>query len=151
MYDDVGRVEVDLVVRSDELSPDEIGRMLDIPAGYAHSKGDKIVSPMGNVVGTRLYNFWSFGSAMLTTSKDLNDHLQALFPILLPHVAVLHELAKLNGVFLSAVWESSRLDWGSGPIISPASCRGLASLGIELHFDIHCSLEHEEAPRTNGL
>lgn len=144
MYDDVGLVSADLVVRGKGKSPDIITRALGIAYDYAHSMGDPIMSARGIAVDTRKYNYWSYTSTALTTSKNLDDHLRALLALFTPLSDVIHELNVENEVFIVCHWESNRLVGGSGPLLAPETCADIGLLGVELHFDLYCSLEHSD-------
>ena len=142
MFYDVGRIKFGLVIRGKDQSPSEISRALGLRPGYTHCKGDDIVSVAGYVAGTRVQNVWVFDSEPLTDSKNLDDHARRVLDLVLRLAPVIKQLKAENEVYFSAKWESSRLDWGSGPTLSPQTCRDIALVGIELSFDIYCSLEH---------
>jgi hypothetical protein len=139
MYDDVGRVYAELCVSGTGRSPNDIGRILGVQHDYTHKRGDPIISAAGREVDSRKRNFWSFSTESLTTSKSLEDHLQALLEIFAPLAAAIRTLQELDEVFIICRWQSSRLVAGSGPILSADTCHGVSLLGTELHFDIYCS------------
>lgn len=145
MYDDVGRVSADLVITGVSDGPQDVSDALGLAPHFSCRKGDGILNPRGVAVGTRRYNHWSYGSSPSVVSKDVNEHVRALANVFLPRADVVKMLAKNNEVFCWIVWESSRLV-GGGPILSARSCSAIATLGIELHFDIYCLEEHAEAP-----
>lgn len=144
IYYDVGRLKFGLIVSGQDQSPAEISGALGIRPDYAHCKGDQIVNAAtGRIGGKRRSNIWVFDSESLTDSKNLDAHARLILEIVLPLTPAITELAARNEVYFSAKWESSRLDWGSGPTLSAATCRDIALVGIELSFDISCSLPHD--------
>ncbi|MDP9023987.1 MAG: DUF4279 domain-containing protein [Candidatus Eremiobacteraeota bacterium] len=142
MYYDVGRISFSLAICGKVQSPAEITRALGIRPDYTHLLGDEIVSGGGKTVGTRIRHVWVFDSTSLTNSKNLDEHARKVLDRVLPVADIVRQLKAQNDVLFVAKWESSRLDWGSGPELSPATCRDVAVVGIELNFDIYCSLEH---------
>ena len=150
MYDDVGRVSAALCANGTELSPEEVSAMLGIAPEYAHRVGQPILNASGKQVDTRKTNYWMYGTSALVKSKDLDEHLRALLTIFVPRADAVHELAKRSEVYVSAIWESAGLMWGAGPIISAASTRDIGVLGVEFHFDVYCSLEHEFSGSERG-
>lgn len=142
MYDEVGRVSADLVITGKEQSPAEISGEIGISHHFAYGIGDPTFNSLGKVVGVRRFNYWSYSSSALVNSKDLDEHLRALLAIFMPVARHVKDLQERNDVVIFAQWESSRLVGGSGPVISPRNCRDIGTLGVELHFDIYCLLEH---------
>jgi uncharacterized protein DUF4279 len=149
VYGFVGRLFAGLVMRGKVQSPDDISLLLGIEPHYAHRLGDPILSKSGKVVGERVFNYWSYSSSSSTNSKDLNDHLTSLLDAFLPLTSIIGNISKLSNVYIFASWESSRVIFGAGPIISSNTSRGIGSLGVELHFDIYCSLKHDHS-RAQG-
>ena len=143
MYDDVVRAFATLIVAGKQRSPDDVTRVLGLPSSYAHRVGDPIINPFGRQTGTRKSNVWHYSSEHSTQSKDLDDHLQALISVLSSRTPAIRALQSDSEVFINCTWESSRLFVGSGPTLLPSTCSGIGLLGVELTFDVYCSLEHE--------
>jgi hypothetical protein len=150
MYDDVGRVSADLVVNSIELSPAQITELLGIEPDYAHDMGTPIVNVHGKQVGVKRSNYWCFGSTDRVRSKDLDEHVRMVLAAFESRATVLRTLAERNEVYIWTLWESFGLILGTGPIISPAACRGIDAIGAELHFDIFCLREHDLSGPPHG-
>ncbi len=53
-------------------------------------------------------------------------------------------------MYIWTLWESLGLILGAGPVISPATCRGIDAIGAELHFDIFCLMEHDLSGPPQG-
>lgn len=143
MYDDVKRVYSELVINGTFASADEISRYLGIACEYSHSAGDPVLNTAGQVVGKRRFSHWVIGSSGLTDSKNLDVHLRSLLQLLMPVSNEIQALSQRHDAFLRAVYESTRLDFGSGPILSAAVFNDIGALGLDLHFDIYCALEHD--------
>jgi hypothetical protein len=144
IYYDVGRLKFGLIVSGQHQSPAEISLALGIQPDYAHCKGDQIINAATGRIGRkRRSNIWVYDSESLTDSKNLDDHARVILERVLPLTLAITKLAARNEIYFSAKWESSRLDWGSGPTLSAETCRDIALIGIELSFDIYCSLPHD--------
>lgn len=72
-------------------------------------------------------------------SKDINDHINALLALLLPHQKRLSQLMdQLNAEsYFDVLWTSSYLYAGTGPIISQKALRGMSDLRASIGFDIY--------------
>lgn len=150
MYDDVGRVSADLVINGKELAPAQITELVGLEPDYSHGMGTPIFDVHGTQAGTKKSNYWRYGSTDRLTSKDLDEHVQMILAVFEPRAAVLRTIAERSDVFVWTLWESFGLILGAGPIISPASCRGIATIGAELHFDIVCLREHDLSGPPQG-
>jgi len=132
----ITKVDVAFVLSHPELDPDRVTGTIGVNPSRSARRGDP------RVVGERSLSPWSEGwwrleSRAFTQSKYINDHFNAILPLLLPHCAAIGQLAEGHGeTFFGILWCSTYLYAGTGPLIDASSLKGVAALGAGMGFDI---------------
>lgn len=129
----IRRVKVGFVVSGEDLVPSEITDLLGVSPSHAANRGDPKINAAGNVFGSEPEGWWRIDSVPGVDSKDINNHLELLLGIVLPHAAALEE----HESFFDVLWESTYLYAGTGPVLSARACSGIGRLGAGLGFDIY--------------
>lgn len=137
----IGRVGVDFFVASPSLNPSEVTEALGIQPDKFARRGDERRNNTGGLLSPHEEGFWLLSSKGKVQgkleSKDIDEHLMFLLKLLLPHKEVILRFAEGGETSFSALWESSYLYAGTGPVISHECVAGIAQLGADIGFDIY--------------
>lgn len=135
----IGRVQVDFYLLARNLDPDAISQITGLKPDRTARLGDERRNYKGEVVSPHDEGLWMIGSKGRIESKDINDHINSLLAMLLPHKATfLQIITDMEGeTFFDVLWTSNYLYAGSGPVISREALQGMSDLGASIGFDIY--------------
>jgi hypothetical protein len=135
----IGRVKVEFCLSAFELEPATITDWTGIQPDKMARRGDERRNYKGDLLAPHDEGFWAISSAGKVHSKDINDHLNFLLELLLPHrETLLRVINEINGeAYFDVLWTSSYLYAGTGPIISREALQGMSNLGASIGFDIY--------------
>jgi len=133
----IGRVEATFTIGGDQLDPATISSRIGLSPDRCARRGDSRRGRLGRLLSPHESGFWVLESAGVIHSKDVNDHIQYLLDILLPHRHIIIEFGQSFEIDVEVLWESTYLYAGTGPVLSPCVVRGIADLGAGLAFDIY--------------
>jgi hypothetical protein len=136
------RTRVEFVVSGLHTPPDEITVTLGIAPDSVWRIGDPLTSRQGVPIGTARENRWALSSGSRIASDTLGDHLRVLLDLILPHSEAVRCLAATDRAWFWIFWESDAMFRGTGAIIAAEICHDIGILGVELDFDLYCSLPH---------
>jgi hypothetical protein len=126
-------VRVFLLVKSGELSPDEITRRLGLTPTASYAKGDRLHPELPPLQYTK----WRF-EPHETLAEELGRKLDLLLDRLDSAAPRIAELATECDVSVDVCYEGYK-EWLGGWNAPEKTLRRLAALGADLHFDIYAS------------
>ena len=135
----IGRVKVDFSLSALDLDPGAISLVTGLKPDRAAKRGDERRNHKGQLLSPHDEGFWMISSSSRVESKDINDHIDSLLTLLLPHrETFLQVVEQMKGeAFFDVLWTSSYLYAGTGPLISREALRGMSDLGASIGFDIY--------------
>jgi hypothetical protein len=135
----IGTVQVSFFLSALDLNPDAISEVTGLNPDKTAKRGDDRRNYKGGQISPHQEGFWMISSEGKVESKDINDHIDFLLALLLPHRATLSQIVwQLKGeTFFDVLWTSNYLYAGTGPIISYKSLQGMSDLGASIGFDIY--------------
>jgi hypothetical protein len=137
----VQRSVVTLRIRSDDLIPDEITRLLGATPTHAQIKGEKIVGRKTGHVRIAKMGMWRL-SANDREPEDMDDQIEEILSqttsdlTIWRSIAEEHEIDLFCGLFLGVSNE--------GMSLSSKSLAALGERGIELALDIYSGNDEDE-------
>ena len=126
-------VRVFLLVKSEQLQPDEITRRLGLTPTAAYAKGDRLHPELPPLPYTK----WRFEPHQ-ALAEDLGGKLDLLLDQLEPATAAIAELAAECDVSVSVCYEGYK-EWLGGWNAPTDTLKRLAALGARLHLDLYAS------------
>jgi hypothetical protein len=138
----IRRVNVGFVISGPKVDPELLSTLLKIQPDSSARKGDEKRNLKGSLMGSEENCWWKIDSLThlkLTDirQKDINEHLDVLLEILLPHLDILNSFSEGGETFFDVLWESTYLYAETGPVIDAGYLRGVADLKAGLGFDIY--------------
>ena len=135
----IGRVEVNFFVSALDLDPAEISQITGLLPDKGARRGDERRNHKGKLIRPHTEGFWMIASESRIDSKDINDHIEVLLALLLPHKEKLLQIVDAKGgeTYFDVVWTSNYLYAGTGPVISRPALKGISDLGASIGFDIY--------------
>ena len=133
----IGRVAVSYSISGPAVEPDALTAQLGIAPSTVFRAGEPRRNAAGNAIGVHMHGFWALSSTGAIDSKDVNQHFAVVLQRLLPHAAILRELATGGESYVDVWWESSYLYAGTGPLLTATSVQAAADLGAAMNFDIY--------------
>lgn len=135
-YGTCEETRVSLQIYPEEISHEDVTRILGIEASKAQNQDSQIVTPLRRI-GVAPRTVWSLSSEGHVDSKDMRDHLNWLLDRVEPCKVGLDTLRIEHEGFMriNCVWWSARGQ--GGPTLWPEQMKRLADLEIECQFDIY--------------
>jgi len=135
----IGRVKVSFFLSALELEPMMITQSTGLHPDKMAKRGEERRNYVGHLITPHDEGFWMISSEGKISSKDINEHINFLLKLLLPHrETFLRVIDEMNGeTFFDVLWTSNYLYAGTGPIISRHALRGISDLGASIGFDIY--------------
>ena len=132
---------VALRISGDNLSPDEITRLLGASPSYSRTKGERLVAPHTGRVRIAKFGSWHL-RAVDQEPEDLNGQVHEILGQLTSDLAIWQKIADQYDVDLfCGLFMSSWNDWLN---ISPQSLSALGARGIEITMDIYGGEDQED-------
>ena len=135
----IGKVKVEFFLSALALEPSTITDWTGIQPDRMARRGDERRNYKGDLIAPHDDGFWAITSEGKVNSKNINDHLNFLLELLLPHrEKLLRVVDEMNGeAYFDVLWTSSYLHAGTGPIISREALHGMSNIGASIGFDIY--------------
>jgi len=140
----IRRVQIGFIISGENLDPKKVSAILGIESDMSANRGDPKIL-YGKTIGLHKEGFWRIHTEEKVVSKDINDHLNFLLAILLPHKDTILELAQDGETYFDVLWESTYLYAGTGPVIDKECLYGIGQLNAGMGFDIYQINEKEES------
>ena len=140
----IRRVQVAFVISGKNLDHKKVSTILGLQPDVSANKGDPKIL-YSKMIGAHSEGIWGINTKDKVDSKDINDHLNFLLDILLPHKDTILELAQDGETYFDVLWESTYLYAGTGPLIDKKCLYGIGQLDAGMGFDIYQVREKKES------
>ncbi|MGH1540026.1 MAG: DUF4279 domain-containing protein [Arenicella sp.] len=131
-----------LRISSEDISPDEITKILDISPTEVRVKGE--LRNVSNSKSKNKLNCWYLGSKEFIKSKDSRRHLDWIIEKAHPAKEGIHKLQKLGAnIDICCLWESSGNQ--GGPTMEPKQMKLLADLEISVWWEFWYCYDDEKS------
>ncbi len=142
-FEFVRDVHVDFLVTAPDLEPSFLTEVVGILPYASAPRGAKRFNFAGSELPPHDYGWWRLSSREAVSSKDINDHLDFLMTLLLPHADMILSCSESGERGFDVHWESTYLYAGDGPEVSARNCLAIGQLKADLGFDIYYIEEPE--------
>jgi hypothetical protein len=131
----IKKVRVGFIISGENLDHQKVTNALGLKPDLCANRGDTKI--IGKAVSVHSEGFWRIDTQGKVNSKDINDHLNFLLSILLPHKDIILEMAQNGETFFDVLWKSTYLYAGTGPLIDRECLSGIGQLNAGMGFDIY--------------
>ena len=137
------------IISGPKVEPEKLSALVNIVPDRSARKRDERRNIKGALLGYEENGWWSLESTPRLRvrgirKKDINEHIDALLKILLPHKVLFNKLSENSETLFDVLWKSTYLYAGTGPCIDAHILRGMAELNAGIAFDIYQVNEDEE-------
>lgn len=145
----IKKVNVGFLISGPKVDPEKLSTLVNVMPDSSAQRGGERRNAKGDLLGHEENGWWRIESTPRLKvrgirRKDINEHIETLLKVLLPHKVLLNKLSEGGETFFDVLWKSTYLYAGTGPLIEARLLRGIADLNAGIGFDIYQVDEDEE-------